>query len=64
MKAKPKVQSKGPEMSQSKVDKPTNCTNVDAFVNDVFDIISPLLSEVKPESLSTIPFNIVYALMC
>jgi len=61
VKAKPKVQSKGPETSQSKVDKPTNCTNVDAFVNDVFDIISPLfLSEalkkldVKKEEISSI----------
>ena len=40
-----KVQSKGAETS-SKVDKPTTNTSVDKFVNDVFDIISPLLSEV------------------
>jgi hypothetical protein len=41
----PKVQSKGAEIS-SKGDKPTTNTSVDKFVNDVFDIISPLLSEV------------------
>jgi hypothetical protein len=46
VKAKPKVQSKGAETS-SKVDKPTTDTSVDKFVNDVFEIISPLfLSEV------------------
>ena len=45
VKAKPKVQSKGAETS-SKADKPTTNTSVDKFVNDVFDIISPLLSEV------------------
>ncbi|CAL4885536.1 unnamed protein product [Urochloa decumbens] len=61
VKAKPKVQSKGPETSQSKVDKPTNYIGVDKFVNDVFDIISPVfLSEalkkldVKEEELSSI----------
>ncbi|KAG2654296.1 hypothetical protein PVAP13_1NG474100 [Panicum virgatum] len=35
VKAKPKVQSKGPETSQSKVDKPTNATSVENLVNDV-----------------------------
>lgn len=46
VKAKPKVQSKGAETS-SKVDKPTTTTtSVDKFVDDVFDVISPLLSEV------------------
>ncbi|PVH67015.1 hypothetical protein PAHAL_1G411200 [Panicum hallii] len=61
VKAKPKVQSKGPETLQSKVDKPTNASSVDNFVNDVFDIISPLfLSEalkkldIKKEELSSI----------
>ncbi|CAD6249353.1 unnamed protein product [Miscanthus lutarioriparius] len=54
-----KVQSKGAETS-SKVDKPTTNTSVDKFVNDVFDIISPLLSEelkkldIKKEELSSI----------
>lgn len=59
VKAKPKVQNKGAEKSQSKI--PTNGTNVEKFVNDVFDIISPLfLSEVsnklnvKQEELSSI----------
>ncbi|OEL24048.1 Prolyl-tRNA synthetase associated domain-containing protein 1, partial [Dichanthelium oligosanthes] len=59
VKAKPKVQSKGAETSQSKVDRPTNGTSVEKFVNDVFDIISPLfLSEalkkldVKKEEVS------------
>ncbi|EES07587.1 hypothetical protein BDA96_04G331900 [Sorghum bicolor] len=55
----PKVQSKGAEIS-SKGDKPTTNTSVDKFVNDVFDIISPLLSEelkkldIKKEELSSI----------
>ncbi|CAD6242228.1 unnamed protein product [Miscanthus lutarioriparius] len=60
VKAKPKVQSKGAETS-SKADKPTTNTSVDKFVNDVFDIISPLfLSEtlkkldIKKEELSSI----------
>lgn len=60
VKAKPKVQSKGAETS-SKVDKPTTDTSVDKFVNDVFEIISPLfLSEalkkldIKKEDLSLI----------
>ncbi|KQK01734.1 prolyl-tRNA synthetase associated domain-containing protein 1 [Brachypodium distachyon] len=59
VKAKPKVQNKGAEKPESKVS--ANGTNVDKFVNDVFDIISPLfLSEVskklniKPEELSPI----------
>jgi hypothetical protein len=46
VKAKPEVQSKGAETS-SKVDKHTTDISVDKFVNDVFEIISPLfLSEV------------------
>jgi len=40
VKAKPKVQSKGPEMSQSKVDKPTNATSVENLVNDVWHHLS------------------------
>ncbi|KAF0931290.1 hypothetical protein E2562_002637 [Oryza meyeriana var. granulata] len=59
VKAKPKVQNKGAEKTQSKA--PTNGTNVEEFVNDVFDIMSPLfLSEVskklnvKQEELSSI----------
>ncbi|KAF8730277.1 hypothetical protein HU200_017260 [Digitaria exilis] len=57
VKAKPKVQNKGAQMSQNKVDKPTDGTSVDKFVNDVFDIISPFLSEkldVKKEELPSI----------
>ncbi|CAN6239307.1 unnamed protein product [Urochloa humidicola] len=61
VKAKPKVQGKGPQTSQSKVDKPTNYISAEKFVNDVFDIISPVfLSEalkkldVKEEELSSI----------
>ncbi|TVU28673.1 hypothetical protein EJB05_20202 [Eragrostis curvula] len=47
-KAKPKVQGKGAESSQSKVEKPNNDTSVKKFVNDVFDAMSPLfLSEVS-----------------
>ncbi|KAG8059322.1 hypothetical protein GUJ93_ZPchr0002g24569 [Zizania palustris] len=59
VKAKLKVQNKGAEKNQSKT--PTKGTNVEKFVNDVFDIISPLfLSEVskklnvKQEELSSI----------
>ncbi|BAF10147.1 Os02g0767700 [Oryza sativa Japonica Group] len=59
VKAKPKVQNKGAEKTQSKI--PTNGANVEKFVNDVFDIMSPLfLSEVskklnvKQEELSSI----------
>ncbi|XP_006665070.1 prolyl-tRNA synthetase associated domain-containing protein 1 [Oryza brachyantha] len=59
VKAKPKGQNKGPEKTQSKI--PANSTNVEKFVNDVFDIMSPLfLSEVskklnvKQEELSSI----------
>lgn len=59
VKAKPKVQNKGAEKSQSKI--PTNGTNVEKFVNDVFDIISPLFLlevskklNVKQEELSSI----------
>jgi len=40
VKAKPKVQSKGPETSQSKVDKPTNATSVENLVNDVWHHLS------------------------
>jgi hypothetical protein len=48
VKVNPEVQSKGPQTSQNKVDKSTSATSVDNFVNDVFDIISPLLlSEVS-----------------
>ncbi|WVZ73494.1 hypothetical protein U9M48_021794 [Paspalum notatum var. saurae] len=60
VKAKPKVQSKDTGTSQSKVDKPYD-TSVDKFVNDMFDIISPLfLSEaskkldIKKEELSSL----------
>ncbi|KAL5213361.1 hypothetical protein ABZP36_024208 [Zizania latifolia] len=59
VKAKPKVQNKCAEKTRSKI--PTNGTNVEKFVNDVFDIMSPLfLSEVskklnvKQEELSSI----------
>uniref|UniRef100_A0A0E0K5N5 YbaK/aminoacyl-tRNA synthetase-associated domain-containing protein n=1 Tax=Oryza punctata TaxID=4537 RepID=A0A0E0K5N5_ORYPU len=58
VKAKPKVQNKGAEKRQSKI--PTNGANVEKFVNDVFDIMSPFLSEVsnklnvKQEELSSI----------
>nr|CAB3448009.1 unnamed protein product [Digitaria exilis] len=60
VKAKPKVQNKDAQMSQSKVEKPTDGTSVDKFVKDVFDIISPFLSEtlqkldVKKEELPSI----------
>ncbi|KAJ1281178.1 hypothetical protein BS78_04G288200 [Paspalum vaginatum] len=65
VKAKPKVQSKDTGTSQSKVDKPTYDTSVGKFVNDVFDIISPLfLSEalkrldIKEEELSSLIDNL------
>ncbi|KAG8072539.1 hypothetical protein GUJ93_ZPchr0006g42181 [Zizania palustris] len=61
VKAKPKVQNKGTEKTQSKIPTATNGTNVEKFLNDVFDIMSPLfLSEVskklnvKQEELSSI----------
>ncbi|KAL6912067.1 hypothetical protein ACP4OV_000872 [Aristida adscensionis] len=48
VKIESKVQSKGAEKLQGKVDKPNDDTSVDKFVNDVFDIISPLfLSELS-----------------
>jgi hypothetical protein len=48
VKVNPEVQSKSPQTLQNKVDKSTSATSVDNFVNDVFDIISPLLlSEVS-----------------
>ncbi|XP_062220410.1 uncharacterized protein LOC133919878 isoform X2 [Phragmites australis] len=61
VKAKPKIQSKSAEKSQSKVDKPNNGTSVEKIVNDVFGIISPLFLDevskklnVKKEELSLI----------
>lgn len=57
VKAKPKVQNKGAEKTQSKI--PTNGANVEKFVNDVFDIMSPLfLSEVIRLCMMTLMNNV------